>query len=66
MPFSNFQSTATLEQVDAAKATIKLEESIAKFIQQSQVVEQSNKHLSYLIAILSVIQTVSAVIVLLK
>jgi hypothetical protein len=66
MSFSNPTATATSEQVDAANATIKLEENIGKFIQQSQAVEQSNQCLTCFIILLSIIQAFSAVIALFK
>lgn len=56
------QATATPEQVMAAKSTIKLEEDIQKFIEQSNRTEQSNKKLTYFVILLSVIQTITAIL----
>lgn len=60
------QATATLEQVKAAEETIKLATTIEKFVMQSKAVEKSNKRLTCFIIILSIIQTISGVIALLK
>lgn len=64
--FSMATATATEEQVEAAKSTIKLEENIRKFIIQSQSLERSNKRLTHFILLLSFVQAVVGIIVLFK
>ena len=62
--FSNVQQPATNEQIEAAKDTIELATNIKKFIIQSQAVEKSNKHLTWFIIFLSIIQAFSAILVI--
>jgi hypothetical protein len=63
---TNIQATATPEQVIAAKSTIKLENDINNFIEQSSKTEKSNKILTLFIILLSIIQTITTIASYLK
>jgi hypothetical protein len=64
MPFSNPTATATPEQAEAAKETIKLVDVVEKFIQQSHSTEKSNHKLTIYVILLSIIQAVAAILAL--
>ena len=59
-------ATATNEQVEASKATIKLEQTVKIFIDKSIELEAANRRLTHLIIILSAIQSIITIIAILK